>query len=637
MDKQEEPKYFFKGSLPEGKDESSLLSQIKVDYNYCFQYFNPKRIQNLDRIRLYSNQTRDKELVGDTTLFTIFNTVHSKLYGDELSSVFAPGHPDDVDKCDSLSPVYKYDCSKMNKPQLDYMWDWNVCFWGAGWLDVSTWDSKKKLMCPSVIDNATFLIDPDCTTINGDMRGFGKARFWGREIAKTKFEMKADGNYSNFENLTGMMDYQSLDYQKKQFERTAKNLAQAAQPNASPSEYIPLLEWWTVVGNEMWMFSTDTQFQKIVRSLKWEDKDKMWPLVQRNLFPMPGDVFGVSIPDLIEDKQRARNILLNLGLMDAKAQLYPMYVYDRNAISVSTDLSFNFNKWIPTDGKPTESVMPLPKNQVGEWVSYIMDVIDTAAQKATGATTLQQGAQNEKPRSANEVVRQDNNADDRITTGMKVFGWSERDFTNWWLKMYNKYFSSLQEKMIRIDGAFGPKFHKITGDQFQFEEDPDIYIESKVLNDAKNQNASQRFVAYTNIIAQDQSVNRRYWNKMGAKIVAGLDSEQVVRLYPETADEMKAKMENDRLSDNKLVTISINDDHHTHLIIHAQANATKASVTHIAAHQHAIMIQRQIQQLQGQGQPQPGSQPTGNQTQPNMAGVGSAPAAAPPQAFSVKQ
>jgi pyruvate/2-oxoglutarate dehydrogenase complex dihydrolipoamide dehydrogenase (E3) component len=124
---------------------------------------------------------------------------------------------------------------------------------------------------------------------------------------------------------------------------------------------------------------------------------------------------------------------------------------------------------------------------------------------------------------------------------------------------------------------------------------------------------------------------------MGAKIVAGLDSEQVVRLYPETADEMKAKMENDRLSDNKLVTISINDDHHTHLIIHAQADATKASVTHIAAHQHAIMIQRQIQQLQGQGQPQPGSQPTGNQTQPNMAGVGSAPAAAPPQAFSVKQ
>jgi hypothetical protein len=205
--------------------------------------------------------------------------------------------------------------------------------------------------------------------------------------------------------------------------------------------------------------------------------------------------------------------------------------------------------------------------------------------------------------------------------------------------MYGKYFSSLQEKMVRIDGPFGPKFHKVKGDMFQFEEDPDIYIESKVINDAKNTDASQRFIAYTNIIAQDQSVNRRYWNKTGAKVVAGLDNEQINRLFPQTADEMKATMENDRLSDNKLVPISINDDHQTHLIIHAQADDTKASIVHIAAHQHAIMLQRQMQQQnpQAQQQPQPGSQPTGNQMQPNMQGVGSAPAAAAPQPFSVKQ
>jgi hypothetical protein len=449
--------------------------------------------------------------------------------------------------------------------------------------------------------------------------------------------MREDKNYSNFENLTGVQNYQSLDYQQKQFRRTAQNLAQAAQPTAWDNEYIPLLEWWTSFNGQKWVITTDLNFQKVVRTLKW-DEDK-WPLIHRKIFPIPGDPFGVSIPDLVEDKQRARSILINLGLMDAKAQLYPMYVYDRNAISVSTDLSFNFNKWIPTDGKPSESVMTLPKESVGQWVSYILDTIDMSAQKATAATTLQQGGQNEKPRSANEVVRQDNSATERITTSMKVFGWSEKDFVNWWLRMYGKYFSSLQEKMVRIDGPFGPKFHKVKGDMFQFEEDPDIYIESKVINDAKNTDASQRFIAYTNIIAQDQSVNRRYWNKTGAKVVAGLDNEQINRLFPQTADEMKATMENDRLSDNKLVPISINDDHQTHLIIHAQADDTKASIVHIAAHQHAIMLQRQMQQQnpQAQQQPQPGSQPTGNQMQPNMQGVGSAPAAAAPQPFSVKQ
>lgn len=628
--------YTYKGTLP--VSESKVLTQVKVEYNYSYQYMNPKRIQNLDRMRLYSNQTRDKELVGDTTVFTIFNTVLTRLYSDQLSAVFKPGDPDDEDKVNALSPVYKYDCDQMGKTEIDYDWDWFTGFWGSGWLDVSQWDNDRKLMCPSVIDNATFLPDPDGTLVNGDARGFGAFRFWGREIAKTKPEMRSDKKYSNFENLTGVMNYQSLDYQQKQFRRTAQNLAQAAQPTAWDNEYIPLIEWWTTFGNEKWLITTDVQFQKVVRAQKWNDEK--WPLIQRKIFPIPGDPFGVSILDLVEDKQRARSILTNLGLMDAKAQLYPMYVYDRNSISTSTDLSFQFNKWIPADGKPGESVMPLPKQSISQWVSYIMDTIDMSAQKATAALSLQQGAQSESPRSANEVVRQYNSAEERITTSMRVFGWSEKEFVKWWLHMYDEYFDSkLEEKMVRIDGPFGSKFHKLKTDDFQFEKDPDIYIESKVLNDAENEDASQRYIAFTNIIAQDQSVNRRYWNKKGAKIVAQLDSEEIDRLYPETADEMKAKMENDKLEKNEVAPISINDDHHTHLIIHANAQGTKAAAVHIAAHQKAIMLQRQMQQMNPQAQPmmQPGAMPTGNQMQPNMAGVGSAPAAAAPQPFTVKK
>jgi len=59
--------------LPAPKSE--LLQQIRIEYRLAYDYIHPKRIQALDRLRLYSNQTRDKSLVGDTTLFTIFQTV----------------------------------------------------------------------------------------------------------------------------------------------------------------------------------------------------------------------------------------------------------------------------------------------------------------------------------------------------------------------------------------------------------------------------------------------------------------------------------------------------------------------------------------------------------------------------------
>src|SRR5713101_2469785 len=119
------------------KSKSDLLSQVKQEYQYAFDYMNPKRIQNLDRLRLYSNQKRDKSLVGDTTVFTVFNTVFSKLYDDKLAVTFQPGHPDDSDRVEGLSFVARYDAYKMGKEVFDFDWDWYTCFWGAGFLDVS--------------------------------------------------------------------------------------------------------------------------------------------------------------------------------------------------------------------------------------------------------------------------------------------------------------------------------------------------------------------------------------------------------------------------------------------------------------------------------------------------------------------
>ena len=614
-------------------EESKLLQQISAEYNMAFQYMNPKRVMNLDRYRILSNQSKTKDLVSDKLLFTVFQTSLSKLYDDKLSVVFSPGHPDDTDKVDGLNPVAKYDYYKMGKDQLDYDWDWYSCFWGSGFLDVSEWDGKKKLMRPSVVNNATLLIDPDGSLVNGDQRGFGAYRFWGREIAKTKDQMSKDG-YQNFSELTPINDFTSLNYYAKQAVRLAQNLAQPAPVNDFENDYISHLEWWTTIKGEKWIVTVDLKFTKVLKAKKWWDST--WPLIQRKLFPIPNDPLGISIPDLVEDLNRHRSVLMNLGLLMAKSDLYPMYIYDRNVISPTSDLSFGFNKWIPADGNPREGVTPLQKPAAGQIVSYIFDMLDQAAQRSTGATSMQQGVQSEKPRSANEVVRVFNAAEERISTSAKVFGWSEREFWNSWLKNSSHYMTSLHEKWVRIDGPFGPKFKSYSGDDFGFEEDPDIVIESKTLNDAKSQDAKSDAVAFTNLIAQDQSVNRRYWNKRTAKLF-GVETEEINRLFPQTPDELIAEDENVRLSENKLVKISIDDDHQTHLLIHANADDTPASIVHIEAHKAALKIKRQQMGMNPETLQNPGNLPMSTQTTPNMVGQGSAPAVKTAPSFQVQQ
>jgi hypothetical protein len=579
-------------TLPTGYGKYTILDQIRGEYQPAYDYMSPKRQESLDRLRLYSNQTRNKQLVGDTTLFTIFQTVFTKLYEDKLGVNFVPGHPDDDEKVSGLNPVAKYDYYQMGKEEIDYDWDWYTCFWGAGFLDVSEWDSKKNIINPSVVDNATFLIDPHCSYINGDRRGFGKARYWGRGIAKTKQEMKDEGTFYNFKDLQ-IKKSGTLTADNDLYRGTAQGYGSKDEYRpAGPNELIPLLEWWTTIDGEKWLFVTNEARTELVRAQKWTMD--MWPLIHRKLFPIPGDPMGVSIPDLVEDKQRAKSVLTNLGLMSAKADLYPMYLYDRNSISPTTDLSFGFNKWIPSDGPVNQSVTPLRKAEPSQTVGYIMGLLDTAAQNATAASSMLQGNFSQQSRSANETVRVFNAGEERITVGAKIFGWSEGSFWKFWLARYGKMFTRAQKKFIRLEGAFGPKFQEVTGDDFKFTEDPDIFIESKVISQAQDDQRKKDAIAFTNLTAQDSSLNRRYHNKKLAQYF-GYERSQIDRLYPPTLDEMKAEQENIKLNKNEFVPIDINEDHQTHLQIHAKADDSKAAIVHIETHKRAMMMQRVLQ------------------------------------------
>jgi len=111
------------------------------------------------------------------------------------------------------------------------------------------------------------------------------------------------------------------------------------------------------------------------------------------------------------------------------------------------------------------------------------------------------------------------------------------------------------------------------------------------------------------MISQDPNANVRSALRYMGKLT-GHKHDQIEIFYPDNIEEMRAKEENDKLSDDKPVIVSPTDDHIAHIEIHNRLPDTAAKFAHIRAHKRAMLLQRQAPEL-FEGSPQSGVNPTG--------------------------
>src|SRR3990167_11372046 len=147
---------------------------------------------------------------------------------------------------------------------------------------------------------------------------------------------------------------------------------------------------------------------------------------------MAKDWDGVSIPDLTEDKQRARAVLLNIGMTSAKGEVPPTYLFDQTRIKNKNDLNFRINKFIPVDGRVDNAIAPVQKSNAHAYVTLIMDILDVSAQRATATPEIQQGIQSKQNRTLGELELVSSKVDTRYSMSAKLYGISEAKFWRQW-------------------------------------------------------------------------------------------------------------------------------------------------------------------------------------------------------------
>jgi len=566
-------------------------------------------------------------------MFTVFNTIHSSLWVDRLLAVWeGRGGEDDEDVEDNLNALANFDYDVMGKAELDYYWNWDAEFFGRGLLLLMEFDRTPGVMAPApeLLDPMTFIRDPRATSVNGVGPGMkGAMRFGGWEVGATYWELKNNPGYFNCDKLRKDKDILSLIDEARQARDEAQGRDRFYPDEEALGHYdnyeFQLLNWFTTIKGERYLVTLANRRSTIVRLFKLK-YGQLWPLLDRSLFPMSNDWDGVSIPDITEDKQRARAKLLNLGVKSAVIDALPQYMYDRTRIKNKNELNWQSNKFIGVDGRVDNAMMPVQKSVVHQYVNVIMDMLDQSVQRATATPAIQQGASDDDKRTLGELRLISSNVDTRYGMSAKLYGLSDVRFWRQWYQMYKIHFKSeIDEKIVRIQGPMAPIWRPLTKENIISQIDPDVKVESLVISEAKRMREQQSFDQFASIAIQDPNTNRRYLFKKMAKL-RGMTKEEIDMVFPKTVDEEQAERENELLNEGQLPTIDPRDDHQAHLEIHTKANQTPEARAHMRMHEELALEVRNNPQMLPQEQAQP-FQP------PARVGVGNAnlPVTPPPE------
>ncbi len=577
------------------KGFKSLIDQIETEYQLSWAFMKPKLDEWNLRLKLYNNQKRDKEAIGDPLMFTIHQTVLASLYSDKLGAEFQPREDGDDDTAENLNILATYDEEDMEKDIFDYDFDWSASFYGRSLALFMDFDRITKTPIPEIINMMTWLRDPRAKSAQGDRRGRNALRFGGREIRLTKNDMKNAGVYFGYEKIKSEgTDINSIldSYEQAHIEAQGHGQPGGSMQLKGDNADFRVLEWLTTWNNKKVIVSLAGKRKQIVRYT--ELGIPKFPIIDRTIYPIAFDWDGVSIPDLSEDKQRGRSVIQNLGIKGVKAGLHTTFLYDTNKIKNKADLNRELNKHVGVDGPVSDSVVrEIQRSGVKSEVQWIMNVLDTAAQRATATPTMQQGGMNDEKRLATEINLVASGVDTRYSLSARIFGWSEKRFWKQWYALYKKHFKEgIDEKSVRIAGVTGAKWRKMTRENIIMNADPDVSIESKIISEAQQVRKLGMFRAFIkDVMTFDPTANTRFALKRIGKL-SGIPKDEIDKVLPPTIDELTAEEENIDLENNKKREVTPIDNDVVHIEIHNKAADTPFKYAHIQAHKKNMMVRK---------------------------------------------
>ncbi len=299
---------------------------------------------------------------------------------------------------------------------------------------------------------------------------------------------------------------------------------------------------------------------------------------------------------MLEDKHRAKAVLLNLAYIAAKDTANPLYWYDPDKVKdVSQFLARSINQHIPVQGKGDEAVGPINKastmNQ--ELINFIQQM-DQEAEAPIGAGKPMQSTATKANGTATQAALDQQLNDVAQSLQSQVMQFGEAEFWMFWFHRYAKHADELDQKMANIVGVKGVDTQIIDLKDFNTDYPPGVWVysakEAEYQNTVKRRDMMQLYPTLQQSMDADGFKN---WQKHVFWPLMLEDPSLVDVMFPKSLDEMNAEAENEQLRENMMAQVKETDNHTTHIYTHLIVQPkTWATWAHLEWHQELLAQQQ---------------------------------------------
>lgn len=580
------------------------VKDISDKFEESFNFLQTRKERQVKQLVLLNNLQRGDQNIAATLLITLFNRIMSSLYDDKIQIGFVPIEEIDQKRINSLNLLAENDYREMDKAKLDYDWVWDTLFFGRGYMETLRFNKKRKIMEPHVINPLVFGFDPFFENPQ-------EWRYYWKWVTKSKWQINKlikDGTLTGIKDASELpsgVDSYLWNYKSRRDE--AKKAIQP--PPQSTNDIYQILEYFGFdEDGKKTVFWLDKELSKVImqETLDLRDaedgKDSLWPVVTKEAFREPHSSLMFSIADILEDKHRAKSVLLNLAFIAAKDVANPLYGYNPDKVKDITQFfSRQLNQHIPMEDEtaawPLSRQDPMPAGLIN-----FISMLQTEANDPVGTGMVGQPRQDAGSDTATEAAITQQMNDLAQSLQSKVMQFGEADFWSHWYQRYKRNSKEGDTKMATIIGVKGTTFEKVDMGGFHTKNPPGVLVysakEAAYKELVMRRDLMQLYPQLTVTLGPE---GMRNFNKH-VFFPKFLDDPSLIDIMlPKTIDEMKAEAENEQLKDGQLVRAAETDNHETHIYTH-HMTVPKTWALWFHLHEHEEMLAEQKSDMMAQQQ-----------------------------------
>lgn len=492
-------------------DKDVILNEISDQITLGLNFIRTRREKWRNNVAKYVDQDKEDGKVWVNTLYASTQLYVAIKYSDELSILAKPRKFWDEEYADNITNLAEYDYTEMGLNRIRHAEYVDEALTGVSIRKKAPYDTIRSCPMFESVDPFTWIPDP-----YSDYVTEARWNFFEREMKLSELKaLKVDDEEA---------EAQGIDTEV-QSNITYRNVAQwtSGVTDETLNKVVTAYQGFSYIEGKLYKVTVSNNLQElyefeeikpVTKEEKKSGKVSMKTVIRISYFsPTRWDPCGISMADLILDKQKAQSILMNLRLIDAKFNTFgQINLVNTDIVKDTTELtrpSVN-TKWIGANAGSNSlanAVYPVPRQSIMADSFNVSQELVRQIQLDTGIDSRSLGVQWDKNITLWESQQIQANANVIFGLGVEVSSWAETDFwKHMWFRTYQENFSNSDEKFVRLSNGFNTNQMIFRRDDFLGVEDIDFSIESKKKSGQMREQMKLQFNAKLPMILQDPNV-----------------------------------------------------------------------------------------------------------------------------------